>query len=162
MAIENLNGRTDPPAEVYEQVKKWVDEKEFGSPEYQAINDYLELESLRGELSIYLGNSLSAKDLESGARSASSIRITEGQIILLEDHIRERRSQQKGYEATFVRMESILDDGVIPATDREAEQEFPAEKVKQAGRSHYLYTDFMYDLRDIVYRKREGSSSMDK
>jgi hypothetical protein len=161
MAVEDLGGREDPPEKVIEDAKKWVDEKAFGTAEYQGVNDYLERERLREHLRLNLEHTLTAKEPEEVARSASNLRITEGQLILLEDRIRERCSQLMGYVTAFVRMESLLSE-VDTAYDQKAAAEFPDEKAKQTAVAEGDYTDFMYDIQDVVYKKRTKLPSTDK
>jgi hypothetical protein len=96
--------------------------------------DYLELEELRKDLSVTLERTNTATSREDSARSASNLRIAEGQIVLLHDHIRERSSQKKGYEATYVRMESLISE-VLYVFDRGAAEQLPTEKEKHAVRA---------------------------
>lgn len=148
-------GKKESPREVYDRVQKWVEDKQFGTPEYQAVSDYLDLRRLKIELDDSLVNSLSAKDDRTKVKGASNVRIKEGEIALLKDHIRERSAQQKGYEDAYVRIESQLQDEIGDAVHRDAAAEYPDDKKTQDALADTILDDFIYEVQDVLYRKRQ-------
>ena len=89
-----------------QQLLEFVDKSEFGTVQFRAISDYLDL---RGYYALRNWNveSLARK---SEAEIASDIRVNEMKIALLEHQIEQNKSQLPGYSGAYRHMETALED----------------------------------------------------
>jgi len=134
---------------------EFVERTEFGSPQYQAVSDYFALQNLEGDLHEYLSNVISPEDDEGGLRNASRARITEIELALQSDHIRQRKSQFKGYENAYKWIRNQYDLKLPMAVYLESMAEFPTDSEKQIRRAANLSGDVYKAVQSAISLKRE-------
>ena len=155
MTAEGQNARAETPNEVYDRVQKWVEEKQFGTPEYQAISDYVELQTLEKFWRIYHQNLLSADDESKRLSLESQVRINEFQIALLNHQISQSKSRVSGYGKAYSNMVTFFEEELLWAAQEDALLHFPEDKKKQEEFYYEKYDSVYSNVEDLVYRKRE-------
>jgi hypothetical protein len=90
-----------------QQLLELVDKTEFGTPEFRAVSDYLNLRALYGNREWNMNRLVG----ESGSKveRESDIRVDEMKIALLENQIEQNKSQLPGYSGAYQHMETALE-----------------------------------------------------
>jgi hypothetical protein len=122
-----------------------VDKAEFGTPEFQAVSDYLLLEELL--------TSLNSPDREAGSESDPPV--LEIRVALHQNQIEYNKSNIRGYAFGFREIERAVDD-LISATIFESEQKHGDKKDQDAYISE-VGNVAMDAVREIVDEKRHSS-----
>src|SRR5688572_12048624 len=92
--------------ELGQKLLEFVGKAEFGTVEFRAISDYLDMRGYYG-LRKWNIDGLAGK---SEAERASDIRICEMKIALLEHQIDQNKSQLPGYSGIYQHMETALEN----------------------------------------------------
>jgi hypothetical protein len=117
-----------------QQLLEFVDKTKFGTPEFQAVNDYLDLRSLREQ-------------------EGESPRINEIEIALLKRQIAQHKSQLPGYSRTFGRIERDFAD-LLTVSGLEAQQKF-SESSEQDQYITQMCQVALNGVQEIVSMKRD-------
>ena len=103
---ENLQPET--AEQLGQNLLEFIDQTEFGTTEFQAASDYIDLHSLH-ELRDETINKL-ASNPENRTITESNVRICETKIALLEVQIEQNRSRLARYSRTFQKIETGFAD----------------------------------------------------
>jgi len=155
MSIEAPKGTAQTTEQIKDRLIGFVKAAEFGSPEYQAVSDHFDLENLEHDLQEYLSNVISPEDEEGRIRNASAARITEMELALHKDRIRQRKSQLKGYEQAQIWIHKQYDLELPMAVYLESMAEFPTDSEKQNRQAANLNGDVYKAVQTTISLKRE-------
>jgi hypothetical protein len=136
-----------------QQLLEFVDEAEFGTVQFRAVSDYLDLRALYGSREWNMNRLVGAS--ENKAERASDIRVQEMKIALLEHQIEQNKAQLPGYSRAYQHMETALDD-IDSLAKVEAETKYP----DVAEQQHYVRQiwEVAYNgAHEIVSMKRDTS-----
>jgi hypothetical protein len=136
-----------------QQLLEFVNKTEFGTVQFRAVSDYLDLQTLHGSRAWDI-----TRLVEEGGNKAeteSEIRICEMRIALLEHLIEQNKSQLPGYSGAFQHMETALKD-IDSLAKVEAEKKyFDADEQKLYIRRIW---EMAYDgAHEIVSTKKDAS-----
>ena len=155
MSTEAPKGTDQTTEQVRDRLVEFVKATEFGSSEYQAVSDYFALQSLEVDLHDYLSNVVFPEDDEGRIRNESRARITEMELVLHKDRIRQRKSQLKGYELAHNWIHKQYDLELPMAVYTESMAEFPSDSEKQTRRAANLNGDVYKAVQSAISLKRE-------
>ena len=133
---------------------EFIENSQFGTPEYQAESDYFDLEGLYNLLETDADNAIGGKDPNATFFFESHLRITELKIALLENEIRHKQSRLEGYSKVYLKLDTGFEELAGTAFD-EAKALFPND---EESRGSYFFSnyDLVYERsKNLVYRKRE-------
>ena len=136
-----------------QQLLEFFEKTEFGTAQFKAVSDYLDLKTLHTlrELNIHT----SAGDNEAKTKRESEIRIYEMKIALLEHQIEQNKSQLSGYSKAYQLMETALKD--IDTLAR-VEAEKKHADIKEQKRYARQIWEVAYDgSHEIVSMKKDTS-----
>lgn len=132
---------------------------EFGTPQYQAVNDFIELRVLQKKLGRENSNIVEAADTVTRVTWASHARITELQIALLGHEISHSESRVQGYANAYTRISVGFED-LITAAYAEAEDKFTDEQSQDStAYVHKIHSETFTKAQDAAYRKRQIAES---
>ncbi len=101
---------------------------EFGSAKYDALSDYLEMESLEEGLELAHRNARDAPESSKGrSHWESMVRVDEMKMALLAHSIRQNASRNKGYGAGYAEARSLIDN-LRSAAAHDAHTRFPTDE----------------------------------
>src|SRR5687768_15525984 len=98
-----------------------VVQTEFGTAQFQAVSDYLDLQSIRRLRDEHISELAGKTELR--AIEESDLRIYEMKIAFLERQIEQNKSRLPGYSHTYLRVETGFTD-LQTVSGLEAEQKF--------------------------------------
>lgn len=119
-----------------QQLLEFVDKTKFGTPEFQAVSDYLDLRSLREQ-------------------TEENSRINEIEIALLKRQIAQSKSQLPGYSRTFGQIERDFDD-LLTVSGLEAQQKF-SQSSEQDQYVTQMCQVALNGVQEVVSMKRDTS-----
>jgi len=144
--------------ETTEQVKKQivdlVEMSSFGSSEYQAMSDYIELQTL------YESSRYESKWILSPRGEAPKLvkereaRITDFRIALLNQQIYQSESRIPGYGKAYDKIVSLFESHLPNAITREAEIRYPNDKEMQERHARNLDAEVFIDVQNAVFVKQ--------
>ena len=148
----------DKPKTAEEQGKILIEfarSAEFGSAQYNAISDYLELESLEESLGIVQSNALEKRDDEERTKHWENMaQIDQLKIALLEHEISQNNSRIKGYESAYVHIAIGFED-LRSTASKEAEAKFPNDEILQETEEQSIYDKTHTQFETTISDKRE-------
>jgi len=134
---------------------EFVEKTEFGTLQYEAISDFLDLRRLNESLKIDHRNALSSMDdPERNRHWESQARINEYKIAFLEHKISQNESRIKGYQNAYIRL-GIGFDELASIAGKEAEEKFPEDKQQQSFYINKIYNGIISKAENIVITKRD-------
>ncbi len=145
-----------------EGIKGDAEKADFGSPQYRALSDYIELKLLREGLLNAQKNLNSAKDPTERNLYKNEVQLQVLEIAFLRHSIRESERDIKGYDKAHIWIKSQFDSHLAVAIDDEVSRspigEELTEEVKKGIRKadrRDLYEEVFGMVQDVIYRKRE-------
>lgn len=136
-----------------QQLLEFVDKAEFGTVQFRAVSDYLDLQALYGfrkwtidELAVNSENQVERK---------GDIRVNEIKIALLEHQIEQNKSQISGYSGAYHHLKTSLED-IDSLAKVEAEKRYSGIKEQE------LYVRKIWEVtyngaHEIVSMKKDAS-----
>jgi len=141
--------------QVGHRLLEFVEKTEFGTPQYQAVGDLLDLKVLEQSLKQEYKNVLSREDdRESSQYWGSRARITEHKIALLEHQISQHNSRVKGYQSAYVHFGIGLEE-LYSIANTEANGKFPEDTEQQRFYAENLYDRIFDKAQNSLNTKRE-------
>ena len=152
---ERETNKADTAEQFGQKILKFVEGTEFGTPQYEAVSDFLDLNRLKESLKTSIRNSHSNnEDPERRSYWESQARITELEIALLNHQADQRQSRVKGYQAAFVRFGIGLEE-LQSITRKEADEKIPENKQEQINYQDRVYSSVVLKAEDIINGKRD-------
>ena len=147
-------------AETAEQIGQglieFVEKTEFGTPQYQAVSDYLYLKQSEQSLKQLQENALTKDEGSEGKIYwETQARIREQKIALLELQIYQNQSRIRGYDSAYTHIGIGFEHNLVSVAYREAEQLFANDKQQQRFYVSDLYERFFDKAQDTVNGKRD-------
>ncbi len=155
MSTEGDKRTNETPQEVYDRIQQYVEAAPFGSAEYQAISDYIELQTLYQRSRNEDGRILSSKDEAARLSKQREANITDFQIALLNHQISQSESRVPGYGKAYIKMVSFFESELADAVNREAVIQFPGGWDAQEKFSGNRYEEIYNKVQNAVFLKRE-------
>jgi hypothetical protein len=151
-------GETGEDLPFGQELISFVEEQKFGTPEFRAVSDCLQLGRLRHTWGDSFRDVAKNKNNPAiGISDESDLRIVEQKIALLEHQIYLGESQLEGYSSAFTHMDNELQNDLAIAANQEGHKKFPSDPNAAAAHSGDLYDDAVEKIEDIVYRKMKGT-----
>jgi hypothetical protein len=133
---------------------EFIEKTEFGTPEYQAVSDYLYLRESEERLKQEQKNALLAKDdADTKSYWEGRARISEQKIALLELSIHQNQSRIKGYESAYVHVGIGFEHSLVTAAYKEAKQLFAHDTEQQDFYVNNLSARFLDQAENIIHSK---------
>ena len=153
-----MTERDLPKPETAEQVGnrllEFIGKAEYGTPEYQAISDYLHLKHLEQSLKIEQRNTISKDDDPEGKMHwESQVRITEQEVAIHRSQIYQRQSQIKGYDGAYTRVGIGFDFDLVGAARKEAERLYPQEPTQRDFYKREIHSQYFGRAESIIDEK---------
>jgi hypothetical protein len=147
--------RPETTEQVGGQLIEFIEKIDWGTPEYQAVSDYLHLRQLEQSLRLEQANAISnAGDPERKMHRESQIRITEQEIAFHRTQIYQHQSRVQGYDSTYVRVGIGLEHDLMSAARREAEGMFTQDREQQRDYVQGIQTKYLDKTQDMISKKR--------
>lgn len=150
---ERDTGNPETADELGQKLLAYVQGAEFGTPQFQAISDYLTHRTLEHDLGIEQRNMLGSEETTKRAWWESRVRITEIKIALLEYNIDQNQARLAGYSTAYTHMGTSFEE-VDSWSSFEADEKYPDDDQR---RKAYLTEkrDRIYDqIEDIVWSRK--------
>jgi len=146
--------------ETGEQVAKrlidFIENTEFNTPEYQAVNDYLHLQMLEQSLQTEQQNALSReKNPQNKMYWESQARISEQETAILKAQIDQSQSRIKGYDKAFTYIGAGFEHDLSDAANRDAKRLFSDNDEQQALYVSDLYARILDTAHTVLTAKRD-------
>ena len=134
---------------------EFVERAEFGSPEYQAVSDYIFLKQSEESLRLHQKNASSnAFDPARKTYWESQARISEQKIAILEFQISQNQTRIKGYQSAFIHLGIGLDE-MVSIASQEAEKKYPDDREQQSFYVDKIYDGILLQAQDAINSIRE-------
>jgi hypothetical protein len=157
--LREEKGVPETTEQVGKRILEFVENTEFGSPEYQAISDYVLIKNLEGSLTAELRNVRSdIKSSEGRDLWESKARVREQEIALHRAQIYHQQSCLKGYDTAFTFIEIRFEDTVSGVARREAESLYPKDLNHQEFYRNDTLSRYFGKVEEIIHQKRTNST----
>ena len=154
MTVEDPKRQNEAPQEVYDRIRTYVETQPFGSAEYQAISEYIELQTLYETSRSENKWILSPRDESHKLSMERRARVTDFQIALLDHQISQSQSRVAGYGKAYSKIESFFNEDLLDAARRDAAIRFPGQKEEQERFVSKQYSAIYNDIENAVLEKR--------
>ncbi len=147
---------TETSEQVGNRLVEFVQNAEFGSPEYQAVSDYIHLKSLENSLVVEMRNARNnEKEPERKNYWESQARITEQEIALHRTQIYNYRSRLMGYDTAYTYVGVGFEHDLYDAAHREADGLYAEDPVQQDFYTKDIHSNYFGKAESILDRKKE-------
>jgi hypothetical protein len=146
--------------QVGNRLLEFVGNTEFGTPEYQAVSDYLHLKQLEESLKIEQRNTLSKDDDPEGKMHwESQARITEQEIAIHRSQIYQRQSQVKGYDGSYTHVGIGFEFDLVDAARKEAQRLYPQDPTQQDFYKSEIQSQYFGKAESIIDQKSSNNQN---
>ena len=141
--------------QIGQELIKFIENTEFGTPQYQAVIDYLHLRQLEKSLKLEQANALSKDDgSERKMHWEFEARISEQEIALHKFQIHQNQSRVQGYDSAYTHVGIGFEHDLSDASHREAKVQFPDDKERQRYYVRDLHSEYFGKAQSTVDAKR--------
>jgi len=141
--------------QIGQELIKFIENTEFGTPQYQAVSDYLHLQQLEQSLKLERANALSNDgNLERKMHWESQAKISEQEIAFHRFQIYQNQSRVKGHDSAYTHVGIGFEHDLVSAAHGEAEVLFAEDKEQQSYYVRDLRSRYLDKAQSTVDAKR--------
>ena len=154
---EWVNKQPESADEWSTYITEYVHEQDFGSPGFEAVNDFYNLQNFYWQTK---EDRLVGTDLINGKANLSTKErrdLVLRKISLLEHTIDQKEGSVPGYASAYLEIRSSFNDMIFAAT-REAKINFPENKTKQSEYVQEIYGQTLTFVLSSIVEKQQPTS----